>query len=69
MRGAVQHIAFISPRFAEGSTVGGAETLLKNLSKRLLQKGMKVTFLATCAENHFTWENSLPAGKKNDRGH
>ena len=68
MRGAVQHIAFISPRFAEGSTVGGAETLLKNLSKRLLQKGMKVTFLATCAENHFTWENSLPAGKKTIEG-
>lgn len=59
-----KRIAFVCPRFAEGATIGGAETLLKALAERAAQAGRQVTFLTTCAQNHFTWENSLPPGEK-----
>ncbi len=59
----IRKIAFVSPRFAKENTVGGAETLMKNLAVRLVSEGVKVTFLSTCAVNHFTWENELPAGE------
>ncbi|MGD9874915.1 MAG: glycosyltransferase family 4 protein [Kiritimatiellia bacterium] len=58
------HIAFVSPRFAAGATLGGAETLLRKLAEHAAASGCRVTFLATCAENHFTWENSIPPGSK-----
>ena len=57
-------IAFIAPRFAEGGTVGGAETLLKNLADHAAAAGRHVTFLTTCAQSHFSWENTLPAGRR-----
>jgi glycosyltransferase involved in cell wall biosynthesis len=60
----IKHIAFVSPRFAEGTTVGGAETLLKNLALRLAARGIRITFLATCAKDHLTWANALPPGRK-----
>jgi len=44
--------------------VGGAETLLKNLAVRAARSGRKVTFLTTCARNHFTWKNDVPPGSK-----
>lgn len=56
-------IAFVSPRFSEGPTVGGAETLLRQLAERLVARGWQVDFLATCARNHFTWENEIPPGR------
>ncbi len=55
-------IAFVSPRFSEGPTVGGAETLLRKLAERLVAKGWQVDFLTTCARNHFTWENEIEPG-------
>jgi glycosyltransferase involved in cell wall biosynthesis len=58
------HIAFLSPRFAEGSMVGGAEALLKELAVQAAGMGYKVTFLATCARNHFTWANELSPGRR-----
>ncbi len=57
-----KHIAFVCPRFAEGPTVGGAETLMKGLALQAAAAGRRVTFLSTCARNHFTWENELEAG-------
>ena len=57
-----KRIAFICPRFSEQGTVGGAETLLKRLAERAAAAGRDVTFLTTCAENHFTWENTLKPG-------
>lgn len=57
-------IAFVAPRFAEGGTVGGAETLLKALAERCAKAGYQVDFLTTCATNHFTWENTIPPGVK-----
>jgi glycosyltransferase involved in cell wall biosynthesis len=59
-----QRIAFVCPRFAEGGTVGGAETLLKNLADRAAAAGRQVDFLTTCAQSPFTWENTLPPGQK-----
>ena len=59
-----ERIAFVCPRFAEGATVGGAETLLKALAQQAVAAGHRVTFLATCAQNHFTWANELPPGPR-----
>ncbi|MEI6563981.1 MAG: glycosyltransferase family 4 protein [bacterium] len=56
-------IAFVSPRFSEGPTVGGAETLLRQLAERLVARGWQVDYLTTCARNHFTWENEIPKGE------
>ena len=63
-----ERIAFVCPRFADGSTVGGAETLLKALAYRVAASGRKTTLLTTCAANHFTWANERPAGRKNIGG-
>lgn len=59
-----ERIAFVCPRFAEGATVGGAETLLKAQAERMAAAGASVTFLTTCAQNHFTWANELPPGPR-----
>ncbi|MEI6807825.1 MAG: glycosyltransferase family 4 protein [bacterium] len=57
-------LAFIAPRFPEGTTIGGAETLLKNLATCAAGAGREVTFLTTCARNHFTWDNETPPGER-----
>ncbi|MBN1673856.1 MAG: glycosyltransferase family 4 protein [Kiritimatiellae bacterium] len=57
-------IAFVCPRFAEGALVGGAETLLKNLAVHAARAGRRVAFLTTCARDHFTWANEVPAGTR-----
>jgi len=59
-----ERIAFVSPRFAEGATVGGAETLLKALANRAADAGRTVTFITTCATNHFSWENDVAPGAR-----
>jgi glycosyltransferase involved in cell wall biosynthesis len=59
-----ERIAFVCPRFSEEGTVGGAETLLKKQAERVAAAGRRVTFLTTCAESHFTWENTLPPGHR-----
>ena len=61
---APERIAFVCPRLAGEGAVGGAETLLKNLAFHAAARGLAVDFLTTCAQSHFTWENTLPAGVK-----
>jgi glycosyltransferase involved in cell wall biosynthesis len=56
-------VAFVAPRLATGGAVGGAETLLLNLAQLARAAGCEVTLLTTCAQNHFTWANELPAGE------
>jgi glycosyltransferase involved in cell wall biosynthesis len=56
-----QSIAFVCPRFPQGSTLGGAETLMKHLAEEAQTAGHTVRFLTTCAQSHVTWENTLPA--------
>lgn len=63
-----QRIAFVCPRFSEKGTIGGAETLLKALAERLVKAGREVHFLTTCASNHFTWDNDVPAGVRDAHG-
>jgi glycosyltransferase involved in cell wall biosynthesis len=54
-------LAFVIPRFAAG-ILGGAEYHARQLAGRLIRRGHQVTVLTTCAVNHYTWENALPAG-------
>ena len=61
---APDRIAFVCPRLAGEGAVGGAETLLKNLALHAAARGVAVDFLTTCAQSHFTWENTLPPGTK-----
>lgn len=63
-----KHIAFVCPRYAEASTVGGAETLLRALAERIALLGHRVTFLTTCARNHLTWANEVEAGTRTSQG-
>lgn len=58
----VKKVAFVAPRLAEGQAAGGAETLLFNLARRAAAENYDVTFLTTCAIDHFTWKNERPAG-------
>lgn len=59
---ASHHLAFITPRFSVQGTIGGAETLIKQLALHAHRAGHRVSLLTTCAEDHFTWANTWPAG-------
>ena len=60
-------IALVAPRYGE-SVVGGAETLCRLLAENLAAHGTQVDVLTTCAVNHFTWADALPAGTTHERG-
>ena len=60
-------IAFISPRYGP-SVVGGAETLCRLLAENLTTHGTPVDVLTTCAVDHFTWADALPAGESFEGG-
>ena len=55
-------LCFVAPRSLETS-VGGAERLLRDYAHHLQTQGHEVTVFSTCAVNHFTWANELPAGE------
>ncbi len=59
-------IAFVAPRLAGSGAVGGAETLIRALAEKAASAGRSVHLLTTCAKNHFTWENELPAGSRQE---
>lgn len=61
-------LAFVAPRYAPSGTVGGAETLLRRLAESAAASGRDVDFLTTCAEDHFTWENSREPGSEEEGG-
>jgi len=54
-------VALVAPRYGE-AIVGGAETLIRDYATRLAGRGHDVEVLTTCARDHFTWANELPAG-------
>ena len=54
-------LAIVVPRYGPG-IVGGAETLCRDYALRLRSAGHDVQVLTTCARDHFTWRNELPAG-------
>lgn len=61
-------VAFVAPRLPANGAVGGAETLIFNLAKLAVEDGFDVWYLTTCAKNHFTWENTEPAGETEYEG-
>jgi glycosyltransferase involved in cell wall biosynthesis len=60
-------LAFVPARFGHGM-VGGAEIVLDQMARRLHDRGWEVEILTTCALDHYTWENVLPAGKAMEDG-
>jgi glycosyltransferase involved in cell wall biosynthesis len=54
-------LALCPTRFGPG-IVGGAEIVLRGMALRLRDRGWDVEILTTCATDHHTWENVLPAG-------
>ncbi|MGI8563742.1 MAG: glycosyltransferase family 4 protein [Candidatus Dormibacter sp.] len=54
-------LAIVVPRLTD-KIVGGAELLALWLAQRLLKVGHEVEVLTTCAVDHYTWKNVLPAG-------
>jgi glycosyltransferase involved in cell wall biosynthesis len=60
-------LAFVPARFGTGM-VGGAEIVLDQMARRLHDRGWEVEILTTCALDHYTWENVLPAGKAMEDG-
>jgi O-antigen biosynthesis protein len=54
-------LAIVVPRYGPG-IVGGAEMLCRDYALRLRAAGHDVEVLTTCARDHFTWRNELPAG-------
>jgi glycosyltransferase involved in cell wall biosynthesis len=60
-------IALAPARFGHG-LVGGAEIVLDQMARRLHARGWEVEILTTCALDHHSWENLLPAGKSMEDG-
>ena len=58
-------IAVVPARYGEG-VVGGAETVLREIAHGLAARAWDVDVLTTCARDHFTWVNELPAGVERD---
>ena len=54
-------LAFVVPRYG-ADVVGGAETLVRGLAEHLASAGSAVEVLTTCARDHLSWKNVLPAG-------
>lgn len=55
-------IAFVPPRYG-ADVLGGAEAVLREMAAGLQKRGYPVEILTTCARDHFTWANELPAGQ------
>ena len=60
-------LAFVVPRYGQ-DVVGGAETLVRGLAEHLAASGSAVEVLTTCARDHLTWTNALPAGATREGG-
>jgi glycosyltransferase involved in cell wall biosynthesis len=60
-------LGLVPARFGPG-LAGGAEIVLAQMARRLLARGWEVEILTTCALDHHSWENLLPAGKAMEDG-
>lgn len=59
-------VAVVVQRYGEALT-GGAESLARQIALRL-KPHAKLEILTTCATDHLTWANELPAGTSIDEG-
>ncbi|KPL87267.1 hypothetical protein SE16_12260 [Ardenticatena maritima] len=55
-------VAVIVPRYG-AHIVGGAESQARGFAEACARRGWHIEVWTTCAEDHYTWENSLPAGR------
>ena len=55
-------VAFVPSRFGP-DVIGGAETVFRELSGALAERGWDVEVLTTAARDHFSWENEYPLGE------
>lgn len=62
-----RRLLFVVPRFGAG-IVGGAETLAAGLIARAVDPRDSVSVATTCATDHTTWANALPAGESVEDG-
>lgn len=60
-------IGLVPARYGPGM-VGGAEIVLAEMAEGLAARGWDVEILTTCALDHFSWENELPAGLSEENG-
>ena len=60
-------VAFVAPRYGP-RVIGGAEAQVRDMARGLARRGHEVEVLTTCAEDHHTWANSLPAGVESEQG-
>jgi glycosyltransferase involved in cell wall biosynthesis len=60
-------LLWVVPRF-HGTTVGGAERLVRALATQALPDGWSSEIATTCALNHETWENVLEPGLSSEDG-
>jgi glycosyltransferase involved in cell wall biosynthesis len=60
-------LLWVVPRFGAGA-VGGAERLVSELARRATPDGWSSEVATTCAVDHYTWENALPAGEERQDG-
>ncbi len=55
-------VAFVTPRYGV-EVMGGAESAARQLAEHLVAEcGWQVEVFSTCALDHITWDNVLPAG-------
>jgi glycosyltransferase involved in cell wall biosynthesis len=60
-------VLWVVPRFG-ADVVGGAEILVRGLVQRATPPAWTCEVATTCALDHFTWKNVLPAGATRDDG-
>lgn len=65
--GMPRKLVFAPSRFGD-DFVGGAETVQGEIARGLQERGWEVEILTTCARDHFTWVNELPAGVSEEDG-
>lgn len=60
-------LGFAPARYGPG-LVGGAEIVMREMAHGLAGRGWDVEVLTTCALDHFSWDNELPAGEREEDG-
>ena len=61
-------LAFIVPRYGQ-PILGGAETFVREMANHVVASGLAhVEVFTTCASDHLTWQNDLPAGTASESG-
>jgi glycosyltransferase involved in cell wall biosynthesis len=60
-------VAVVPPRYG-ADIVGGSEAVSREVAIGLAARGWEVDVITTCAADHYTWANDLPAGVTEEDG-